>query len=67
LDGNLASNNLSWQWVASTFSHKPYVFNLENVDKYFGKLVNTSAESNQCLHKTYEQLKIELFPLMENI
>jgi len=24
LDGDPASNNLSWQWVASTFSHKPY-------------------------------------------
>ncbi|MEM6901994.1 MAG: FAD-binding domain-containing protein [Pseudomonadota bacterium] len=34
LDGDPASNNLSWQWVASTFSHKPYIFNLDNVDKY---------------------------------
>jgi deoxyribodipyrimidine photo-lyase len=25
LDGDLASNNLSWQWVASTFSNKPYI------------------------------------------
>ena len=34
LDGDPASNNLSWQWVASTFSHKPYFFNRENVQKY---------------------------------
>ncbi|HEX4918896.1 MAG TPA: FAD-binding domain-containing protein [Limnobacter sp.] len=34
LDGDLASNHLSWQWVAGTFSHKPYVFNAENVSKY---------------------------------
>lgn len=27
LDGDPASNNLSWQWVASTFSSKPYFFN----------------------------------------
>ncbi|MFM7266121.1 MAG: FAD-binding domain-containing protein, partial [Cyanobium sp.] len=27
LDGDPASNNLSWQWVASSFSHKPYIFN----------------------------------------
>ncbi|MEM6393722.1 MAG: FAD-binding domain-containing protein [Planctomycetota bacterium] len=27
LDGDAASNNLSWQWVASTFSHKPYLWN----------------------------------------
>ena len=34
LDGDLASNHLSWQWVASTFSTKPYLFNAENVSKY---------------------------------
>ena len=31
LDGDLASNHLSWQWVAATFSSKPYLFNAENV------------------------------------
>ena len=34
LDGDPASNALSWQWVASTFSHKPYFFNRENIEKY---------------------------------
>lgn len=34
LDGDLASNHLSWQWVAGTFSHKPYLFNAANVAKY---------------------------------
>ncbi len=34
LDGDPASNNLSWQWVASTFSHKPYFFNRENLEQY---------------------------------
>ncbi len=34
LDGDPASNSLSWQWVASTFSHKPYFFNRGNVEKY---------------------------------
>jgi len=34
LDGDLASNNLSWQWIAGTFSHKPYIFNSENVARY---------------------------------
>ncbi len=34
LDGDPASNSLSWQWVASTFSHKPYFFNRDNVEKY---------------------------------
>jgi deoxyribodipyrimidine photo-lyase len=34
LDGDLASNHLSWQWVAGTGSHKPYLFNAENVQRY---------------------------------
>ena len=34
LDGDVASNHLSWQWVAGTGSHKPYLFNAENVAKY---------------------------------
>lgn len=34
LDGDLASNYLSWQWVAGTFSNKPYLFNAENVQKF---------------------------------
>ncbi len=34
LDGDCASNHLSWQWVAGTFSSKPYVFNAENVATY---------------------------------
>jgi len=62
LDGDLASNNLSWQWVASTFSHKPYLFNLENVDKYFGRQVDTSPLTNQPLHASYETLQKRLFP-----
>ncbi|MEN1678489.1 MAG: FAD-binding domain-containing protein [Planctomycetota bacterium] len=33
LDGDVASNNLSWQWVASTFAAKPYIFNQENLQK----------------------------------
>jgi len=31
LDGDAASNALSWQWVASSFSHKPYLFNRANL------------------------------------
>lgn len=62
LDGDVASNNLSWQWVASTFSHKPYIFNLENVDKYFGKQVDTTPHHNQLLDASYEELQQRLFP-----
>ena len=34
LDGDLASNHLSWQWVSGTGSHKPYLFNADNVARY---------------------------------
>ena len=34
LDGDLASNHLSWQWVAGTGSSKPYLFNAENVRRH---------------------------------
>jgi deoxyribodipyrimidine photo-lyase len=65
LDGNIASNNLSWQWVASTFSHKPYIFNLENVDKYFRNRVDTSPDNNKTLDLSYERLNERLFPNIE--
>jgi deoxyribodipyrimidine photo-lyase len=62
LDGDFASNNFSWQWIASTFGHKPYVFNLENVNKYFSGLVDTSPLTNQPLDASYETLQARLFP-----
>jgi deoxyribodipyrimidine photo-lyase len=34
LDGDPASNNLSWQWVASTFSAKPYFFDRSNLEHF---------------------------------
>ena len=34
LDGDVPSNHLSWQWVAGTFSNKPYLFNADNVARY---------------------------------
>ena len=36
LDGDLASNSLSWQWVAGSFSNKKYYANQENLNKYSG-------------------------------
>jgi deoxyribodipyrimidine photo-lyase len=64
LDGDVASNNFSWQWVASTFSHKPYIFNQENVDKYFHNQVDTSSKNNQLLDASYPELQRRLFPHM---
>ena len=53
LDGDLASNHLSWQWVAGTGSHKPYLFNAENVSRY-APLTWHSAGS--VIDTTYEEL-----------
>jgi len=66
LDGDEASNNFSWQWVASTFSSKPYFFNLENVRKYFGNLVDTRPENNCILDGTYEEIAARIFPQLKN-
>ena len=51
LDGDLASNHLSWQWVAGTGSSKPYLFNADNVARYApapwhspGSVIDTSYE-----------------------
>lgn len=65
LDGDIASNNLSWQWVASTFSHKPYIFNLENVTKYFGGAVNTQPAENTEIDADYDTLAARLFPRLQ--
>lgn len=35
LDGDIASNHLSWQWVAGSFSNKKYYANQDNINKYF--------------------------------
>ena len=62
LDGDPASNNLSWQWVASTFSRKPYIFNLANVQKYTGGDIDTRPETNRPLDGSYAELSASLFP-----
>ena len=62
IDGDPASNNFSWQWVASTFANKPYIFNLDNVRKYSGVTVDTSTKNNAVLDASYETLAQKLFP-----
>ena len=62
LDGDPASNNLSWQWVASTFSRRPYIFNLENVRRYTGNSIDTRSETNGELDASYAELSSRLFP-----
>lgn len=65
VDGDTASNNFSWQWVASTFSRKPYIFNLENMRKYCGGQINTDDRHNVPLAASYDVLALRLFPDME--
>lgn len=62
LDAETASNNLSWQWIASTFSNKPYIFNLENVQKYAGTVLDCRPDTNKPLAYSYEHLTEQLFP-----
>ena len=52
LDGDIASNHLSWQWVAGTGSSKPYLFNAANVARHApaswhspGSVIDTSYEA----------------------
>lgn len=67
LDGDVASNNLSWQWVASTYSNKPYFFNLENIQKYCGDVMECSASENPMFDASYEDLEVRLFPHKEDV
>jgi len=61
LDGDLASNHLSWQWVASTFSSKPYYFNKENLGRYTGEKFCASCKAKCPFDSDYETLKAQLF------
>lgn len=61
LDGDPASNALSWQWVASTFSHRPYLFNKENVQENGGKKWCGRCEAKCPFDATYPELEQRLF------
>lgn len=61
LDGDPASNNLSWQWVASTFSSKPYIFNQENMEKYLADFPGYDSPHPD-FAGSYEELAERLFP-----
>lgn len=68
LDGDPASNNMSWQWVASTFSQKPYFFNRENLERYTeGVYCRQCPLYGHCdFEGSYEQLEQRLFPKRES-
>ena len=49
-DADMASNDLSWQWVCGANSHKLYVANQENINKYTG-----SKQAQSYLDIEYEE------------
>ena len=61
LDGDKASNHLSWQWVASLFSSKPYYFNKDNLARYTGEKYCANCKINCPFDATYESLNDKLF------
>ena len=52
MDGDLASNHLSWQWVAGSFSSKKYFANQDNLNKYFG-----GSQKNTFLDVEYSEFE----------
>jgi deoxyribodipyrimidine photo-lyase len=63
LDGDPASNNLSWQWVASTFSNKPYFFTQANFERYGGAHceVHVDGRGDCPFDASYDDLTRRLF------
>jgi deoxyribodipyrimidine photo-lyase len=51
LDGDWASNALSWQWVAGSFSSKKYIANQENINNY-----TRSTQRGTYIDLSYEAL-----------
>lgn len=51
LDGDIASNNCSWQWVAGAFASKKYYCDQENINRYTG-----SSQQQTFLDRSYEEI-----------
>ncbi len=57
LDGDLASNSLSWQWCAGAFSSKKYYCNQENINCY-----TKTNQQQTFLDNSYETITTMLVP-----
>lgn len=70
VDGDPASNNLSWQWVASTFASKAYIFNRENLERYtegiYCRICPHAAAQTCPFDRDYEAITQSLFPMLNN-
>lgn len=53
LDGDIASNTLSWQWIAGTWTGKPYLFNADNIARYAPEYTQQGTE----IDTTYDALE----------
>jgi len=57
LDGDPASNSLGWQWIASTYSHKPYLFDQGNVQRFSDHCARCPANKNaSCPFREYPDI-----------
>lgn len=61
LDGDKASNHLSWQWISSLFSSKPYYFNKENLSRFTGDKYCATCKIKCPFNASYEALQVQLF------
>jgi deoxyribodipyrimidine photo-lyase len=61
LDGDKASNHLSWQSVASTFSSKPYFFNKDVLARHTGEKYCANCRVNCPFDASMEMLETKLF------
>lgn len=59
LDGDLASNHLSWQWIAGAFSNKKYYANQENINNFFDS--NQKGTFLDVDYSEFDHLKKPLF------
>lgn len=74
LDGDIASNHLSWQWVASSFSAKPYLFDKKTLARFTGEkncatcqvkcpFDMVPADMHQKLFRGAEPRKAKVYPI----
>lgn len=62
LDGDPASNTLSWQWIAGSFSHRKYIANQENLNRY-----SQTEQTDTFLDVSYEELaELEIPEVLKN-
>ena len=67
LDGDLASNHLSWQWVAGTGSNKPYLFNAENVARFAPEAWHSAGSPIDRSYEDLDQIARQSLPVAASL